>query len=99
MAKKPPPTGTVFHGPVMVLAEHDVLLNGDVMLVESGGYWGGFLTMRSVAGAELVQEGQPSFRTLLTIDGETPARIRTRRTAPDSPVLRVTGLGECPFPP
>lgn len=83
----------IYTGPAMVVGG-DALLNADAMLVECNGWWGGFLKMRSVAGAEIVQESRERY---VTVDGETPGEIITRRVHPDSPVLRVTGKGKVPF--
>lgn len=82
-----------YTGPAMVVAG-DALLNADAYLVECRGHWGGFLEMRSVAGAEIVQEATIRY---VTTDGETPGEIITRRVHPESPVLRVTGKGRVPF--
>ncbi|AXH66165.1 hypothetical protein SEA_SATIS_4 [Streptomyces phage Satis] len=82
-----------YTGPAMVVGG-DALLNADAMLMEMNGWWGGFLKMRSVAGAEIVQEARERY---VTVDGETPGEIITRRVHPDSPVLRVTGKGRVPF--
>lgn len=88
--------GEIYEGPVMVVAGEDVLLNADALLTEVGGAWGGFLVMRSVAGAELVQQA-PVNRRFITVDGETPGAFIPRRVHPDSPVVRVTGQGHVPF--
>jgi hypothetical protein len=90
-------TGVVFEGEVLVVAG-DALLNATAMLVETEGFWGGLLTMRSVAGAELVQEA-PHQKLYITVDTETPGAFTARRTDPRSPVIRVTGKGAAPFWP
>lgn len=89
--------GVVFEGEVLVVAG-DALLNATALLVEAEGFWGGLLVMRSVAGAELVQEA-PQHQRFITVDTETPGAFTPRRTHPDSPVVRVTGKGQAPFWP
>lgn len=84
-----------FEGPVMVIAG-EALLNADAVLVECGGFWGGFIEMRSVAGAELVMDAHMAKR-FLTFDTENPYAFVPRRTNEDSPVVRITGLGRVPF--
>lgn len=92
-----PKTGVVFEGEVLVVAG-EALLNATAMLVETEGFWGGLLTMRSVAGAELVQEAPPQ-KLFITVDTETPGAFTARRTHPGSPVVRVAGKGTAPFWP
>lgn len=84
----------VYQGPAQVVAQ-DALLDADAVLIEFDGWWGGFLRMKSVAGAELVQEASTGRH--VTVDGSTTARISTRRVDVDSPVLRVSGMGAAPF--
>lgn len=86
---------STYEGPVMVIAD-DALLNADAVLVECDGFWGGFIEMRSVAGAELVMEAHMAKR-FLTFDTENPYAFVPRRTNEDSPVVRITGLGRVPF--
>lgn len=88
--------GEVYEGPVMVVAGQDVLLSADALLTEVAGAWGGFLVMRSVAGAELVQQAQIGQR-FITVDGEKPGAFTPQRIHPNSPVIRVTGKGGAPF--
>ena len=83
-----------FRGEVLVVAG-DELLNAEAHLIEEQGFWGGFLTMRSVAGAELVMEAQHNKR-FLTFDTETPYAFVSHRTDKESPVLRITGLRAVP---
>jgi hypothetical protein len=90
-------SGIVFEGEVLVVAG-DALLNATALLVETEGFWGGLLTMRSVAGAELVQEA-PHHKLFITVDTETPGAFTSRRTHPASAVVRVTGKGAAPFWP
>jgi hypothetical protein len=90
-------TGVAFEGEVLVVAG-DALLNATAMLVEMDGFWGGLLTMRSVAGAELVQEA-PQHKLFITVDTETPGAFTPRRTHPGSPEIRVAGKGAAPFWP
>lgn len=83
-----------FQGEVMVVA-NDSLLNAKAHLVSEGSFWGGFLLMRSVAGAELVQEARFNKR-FLTFNGEDPYAFSVRRTNEESPILRITGLSKIP---
>lgn len=73
----------------------DALLNAEAHLIAVEGFWGGFLTMRSTAGAELVQEA-PHNKRLLTFNTEDPHAFVSRRTSEGSTVLRITGLGTVP---
>lgn len=86
--------GGSFRGEVLVVAG-DALLNAQAHLIEEGGFWGGFVTMRSTAGAELVMEAQPNQR-FLTFDTVNAHGFSARRTNQESPVLRITGLGKVP---
>lgn len=81
-------------GEVLVVAG-DALLNARAHLVCAEGFWGGFLVMRSVAGAELVMEAQHNQR-FLTFNTEDPYAFVPRRTNESSPVVRITGLGRAP---
>lgn len=83
-----------YDGEVLVVAG-DALLNARAHLVAVECFWGGFLTMRSVAGAELVMEAQHNSR-FLTFDTENPHAFVPRRTNLESPVVRITGLGGVP---
>lgn len=83
-----------FEGEVLVVAG-DALLNARASLVEEQGFWGGFLVMRSTAGAELVMEA-PHGKRFLTFDTVNPHAFSSRRTNAESPVLRITGLGQTP---
>lgn len=83
-----------YQGEVMVVAGES-LLNARANLVSEGDFWGGFLVMRSVAGAELVQEALHNKR-LITFNAEDPYAFVPRRTNAESPVLRITGLGGVP---
>jgi hypothetical protein len=84
----------VYDGEVLVVAG-DALLNAKAHLVAVEGFWGGFLTMRSTAGAELVMEAQHNQR-FLTFDTRNPHAFVPRRTNAESPVIRITGLGLVP---
>jgi hypothetical protein len=86
--------GREYEGEVLVVAG-DALLNARAHLIAVEGFWGGFLTMRSVAGAELVQEA-PHHQRMLTFNTEDPYGFVPRRTNQKSPVLRITGLGGVP---
>lgn len=83
-----------YDGEVLVVAG-DALLNAKAHLVGVEGFWGGFLTMRSVAGAELVMEAGIN-RRFLTFNTEDPHSFSPRRTNEESPVLRITGLRSIP---
>jgi hypothetical protein len=84
----------MYDGEVLVVAG-DALLNAKAHLVAVEGFWGGFLTMRSTAGAELVMEAQHNQR-FLTFNTEDPYSFSPRRTNEQSPVLRITGLRHVP---
>lgn len=83
-----------YDGEVLVVAD-DALLNAKAHLVAVEGFWGGFLTMRSVAGAELVMEAGFN-RRLITFNTQDPYAFVPRRTNEESPVVRITGLGRVP---
>jgi hypothetical protein len=83
-----------YDGEVLVVAG-DALLNAKAHLVAVEGFWGGFLTMRSTAGAELVMEAGFNSR-FLTFNTEDPHPFTPRRTNEESPVLRITGLRAVP---
>lgn len=83
-----------YDGEVLVMAG-DALLNAKAHLVAVEGFWGGFLTMRSTAGAELVMEARFSNR-FLTFNTEDPHSFSPRRTNEESPVLRISGLRAVP---
>ena len=83
-----------YDGEVLVVAG-DALLNAKAHLIAVEGFWGGFLTMRSVAGAELVMEAGIN-RRFLTFNTEDPHSFAPRRTNEESPVLRITGLRSVP---
>lgn len=83
-----------YDGEVLVVAG-DALLNAKAHLVAVEGFWGGFLTMRSTAGAELVMEARFSNR-FLTFNTEDPHSFSPRRTNEESPVLRISGLRAVP---
>lgn len=87
-------TGQEYLGEVLVVAG-DALLNAKAHLIAVEGFWGGFLTMRSVAGAELVQEAAHN-KKMLTFNTEDPYAFVSRRTNEESPILRITGLGNVP---
>lgn len=84
----------IYEGEVLVVAG-DALLNAKAHLLEESGFWGGFLTMRSTAGAELVMDAHHNER-FLTFDTENPHAFSPRRTNLESPVVRITGLGRAP---
>lgn len=84
----------IYRGEVMVVAGES-LLNARANLVCEGDFWGGFLVMRSVAGAELVQEAL-HIKRMLTFNAEDPYPFVPRRTNAESPILRITGLGRVP---
>lgn len=86
--------GREYLGEALVVAG-DALLNAKVHLIAVEGFWGGFVTMRSVAGAELVMDA-PRNKRMITFDTENPYAFVPRRTNEDSPVLRITGLGAVP---
>lgn len=83
-----------YDGEVLVVAG-DALLNAKAHLVAVEGFWGGFLTMRSTAGAELVMEARFNNR-FLTFNTEEPHSFSPRRTNEESPVLRISGLRAVP---
>lgn len=83
-----------YDGEVLVVAG-DALLNAKAHLVAVEGFWGGFLTMRSTAGAELVMEAGIN-RRFLTFNTEDPHSFSPRRTNEESAVLRITGLRAVP---
>lgn len=83
-----------YDGEVLVVAG-DALLNAKAHLVAVEGFWGGFLTMRSTAGAELVMEARFNNR-FLTFNTEDPHSFSPRRTNEESPVLRISGLRAAP---
>ncbi len=83
-----------YEGEVLVVAG-DALLNAKAYLLAVDGFWGGFLTMRSTAGAELVMEAQFNNR-FLTFNTRDPYPFTPRRTNEESPVLRITGLRSVP---
>lgn len=83
-----------YEGEVLVVAG-DALLNAKAYLLAVDGFWGGFLTMRSTAGAELVMEAQFNNR-FLTFNTRDPYPFAPRRTNEESPVLRITGLRSVP---
>lgn len=86
--------GGSFRGEVLVVAG-DALLNAQAHLIEEDGFWGGFLRMRSTAGAELVMEAPPNKR-FITFDTVNPYAFSPRRTTKESPVVRITGLTRVP---
>lgn len=83
-----------YGGEVLVVAG-DALLNAKAHLIAIEGFWGGFLTMRSTAGAELVMEAGIN-RRFLTFNTEDPHSFSPRRTNEESPVLRISGLRAVP---
>lgn len=83
-----------YEGEALVVAG-DALLNARVHLISVDGFWGGFVTMRSTAGAELVMDA-PQGKRLITFDTENPYAFVPRRTNESSAVLRITGLGVVP---
>lgn len=83
-----------YDGEVLVVAG-DALLNAKAHLIAIEGFWGGFLTMRSTAGAELVMEAGIN-RRFLTFNTEEPHSFSPRRTNEESPVLRISGLRAVP---
>lgn len=83
----------LYEGPVDVVAG-DAFLQADARLLLWDGWWGGFLRMKSVAGAELAHEASKCH---VTVDGSRAARVLTRRTDLESPMLWVWGVGASPF--
>lgn len=83
----------LYEGPVDVVAG-DALLQAEARFLLWDGWWGGFLRMKSVAGAELAHE---AAKCHVTVDGSRAVRVLTRRTDAGSPMLWVWGVGAAPF--
>jgi hypothetical protein len=84
---------TVYEGAVEVIAD-DALLQGDARLLLWDGWWGGFIRMKSVGGADLAHE---AVKRHVTVDGSRAARVVARRAEEGSPMLWVWGVGAAPF--
>lgn len=83
----------LYEGPVDVVAD-DALLQGDARLLLWDGWWGGFIRMKSVGGADLVHE---AAKRHVSVDGSRAARVVARRAEVGSPMLWVWGVGAAPF--
>lgn len=84
---------TVYEGAVEVIVD-DALLQGEARLLLWDGWWGGFIRMKSVGGADLVHE---ATKRHLSVDGSRAARLTARRVEEGSPMLWVWGVGAAPF--